>query len=116
MRCLVGIMAHNTRITSLGMNSCYVSSISNIACITGSFDQTARLWTIDGILVSILNGHIARISSTSFHPGGRLCLTSSIDYKWKIWDIEFEKVVMCGEQNFRQKDNSRGMIGFTKES
>lgn len=55
--------------------------------LTGSLDQTARIWNArTGQQLLILSGHTGFISSVSFSPDGTLALTTSYDGTARIWD------------------------------
>jgi len=55
--------------------------------LTGSRDQTARLWECStGQLCAILQGHTDAVTSVAFSPDGRLALTGSLDQTARLWD------------------------------
>ncbi|MBL6996262.1 WD40 repeat domain-containing protein, partial [Desulfobacula sp.] len=53
--------------------------------ITGSEDSKARIWTTEGKLVKILNGHSGPINGIAFNPNGKSFVTISEDSTAKIW-------------------------------
>jgi eukaryotic-like serine/threonine-protein kinase len=55
--------------------------------VTGSGDQTAKVWDArGGALVRTLTGHTSWISSASFSPDGARIVTTSYDQTAKLWD------------------------------
>lgn len=52
--------------------------------LTGSFDQTARLWNLQGELLQTFMGHPGPVWSVSFHPNRPLFLTGT-EKMAKIW-------------------------------
>lgn len=57
--------------------------------LTGSRDQTARLWNArTGEQLLVLAGHTGMITSVSFSPDGGLALTTSNDGTARIWDSQ----------------------------
>ncbi|OMJ68512.1 hypothetical protein SteCoe_34005 [Stentor coeruleus] len=57
--------------------------IKNSNILTGSFDNTIKLWQ-DGSLTLI--GHNARVNNVKWHPDLVHSLSSSHDMTWKLWD------------------------------
>jgi WD40 repeat protein len=56
------------------------------ALVTGSFENRAQVWTLDGTLLAELIGHRNRVTSVQFSPDGRWILTGSRDGAIKIWE------------------------------
>ena len=55
--------------------------------LTGSVDQTARLWeTSTGRLLSTLQGHTDWVRSMAFSPDGTRVLTGSRDQTARLWE------------------------------
>jgi WD40 repeat protein len=55
--------------------------------ITGSEDNTARIWDVaTGREVSILKGHASDVIAAIFSPDGRHIVTGSYDTTAKVWD------------------------------
>jgi len=55
--------------------------------VTGSFDQTAKIWDVaSGRDLLTLKGHSAEIRSVAFSPDGQRIVTGSYDHTAKAWD------------------------------
>jgi WD40 repeat protein len=55
--------------------------------VTGSFDQTARVWdAATGHETLTLKGHTGPVYSVSFSPDGKRILTGGDDQTAKVWD------------------------------
>ncbi len=52
---------------------------------TASVDGTARLWQLDGTLITILSDHTAAVSVIAFSPDGQTLATASEDGTAKLW-------------------------------
>ena len=59
---------------------------------TASFDQTVKLWSIEGEELQTLAGHAQPVLSVSFSPDGKLIATASEDKTVKLWSIEGEEL------------------------
>lgn len=56
--------------------------------ISGSFDQTARIWNIGtGETEHVLRGHTKPIYGITFSPDGRHCATGSHDKTAAVWNV-----------------------------
>lgn len=56
--------------------------------LTGTEDNTARLWELKGNLIKEFTGHTSYISSVAFSPDGRRILTGSSDNTGRLWDLK----------------------------
>jgi WD40 repeat protein len=55
--------------------------------LTGSFDNTARLWdATTGAPVATLEGHTGLVFGVAFSPDGKRALTGSFDDTARLWD------------------------------
>ncbi len=54
--------------------------------VTSSADNSARLWTSDGQLVTELIGHSGPLSGAFFSPDGKYVVTTSADNTARVWD------------------------------
>jgi len=62
--------------------------------LTGSVDQTARLWeTATGKPVATLSGHTGSVYAVAFSPDGKLALTGSWDNTARLWEAATGKPV-----------------------
>jgi WD40 repeat protein len=58
-------------------------------CITGSNDDTVRLWDADsGNCLATLQGHVNSVFTVAFSPDGRHCLSGSKDSTARLWDAD----------------------------
>jgi U4/U6 small nuclear ribonucleoprotein PRP4 len=68
----------------------------NIA--TGSADTCVRLWSLNPdyeFQKSIeLKGHEDTVNYIDFHPMGKHIASGSNDKTWKLWDIEYKKLLL----------------------
>jgi WD40 repeat protein len=72
-------------------------SPNNRALVTGSLDNTARTWVVNGRPVEVFAGHTGSLNAVSFSPDGRRVLTASDDGTARLWssgtEPELEQVV-----------------------
>jgi WD40 repeat protein len=62
--------------------------------LSGSFDNTLKLWEISsGKEIRTFSGHSNRINSVAFSPDGRYTLSGSSDKTVKFWDIASGKEI-----------------------
>jgi hypothetical protein len=63
-------------------------SPNGLNVITGSWDDTARLWDVaSGQELSVFTGHGQSVYSVAFSPDGQYVLTGSSDNTARLWDI-----------------------------
>jgi WD40 repeat protein len=56
--------------------------------LTGSTDQTMRLWDADtGKELRKFTGHSGYVTGVAFSPGGRRALSSSRDMTIRLWQL-----------------------------
>ncbi len=57
--------------------------------LTGSHDNTARLWSLEtGQNLRVFQGHYDSVTSVAFSPDGRSVLTGSVDKTARLWGLE----------------------------
>jgi WD40 repeat protein/AAA+ ATPase superfamily predicted ATPase len=56
--------------------------------LTGSTDNIARLWNLDGSVITRLQGHAASISAVCFSPDGKTIVTGAADKTARIWNLD----------------------------
>lgn len=56
--------------------------------LTGSRDNTARLWNGEGRQIQIFEGHSDEVTSVAISPDGSLILAGSKDQTAKLWDLQ----------------------------
>ena len=57
--------------------------------LSGSGDQTLKLWEVDtGREIRTLTGHTHSVESVAFSPDGKRALSGSGDQTLKLWDVE----------------------------
>ena len=62
--------------------------------LTGSFDNTARLWDFgEQTELAVLDEHTAQVNAVAFLPDGSMALTASDDRTVILWDLETRKPV-----------------------
>jgi WD40 repeat protein len=60
--------------------------------VTGSGDNTVKLWNLEGKEIQTLKGHSANISRVAFSPDGKTIATASEDSMVKLWNLEGKEI------------------------
>jgi WD40 repeat protein len=60
--------------------------------LTGSIDNTARLWDLQGHEIAIFKGHPGPVYSAVFSPDGSHILTASADKTARLWDLQGREI------------------------
>ena len=55
--------------------------------VSVSWDDTAKLWDLNGNLLHTLQGHQEGVLSAEFSPDGQMIITTSFDNTTKVWRI-----------------------------
>jgi WD40 repeat protein len=79
--------------------------------LTGSLDQTARLWDLQGNMLQIFNGHTGNIVSIAFAPDGKRVLTGSSDRTAILWDLNGKNL-----QTFKGHKNQILSVAFSPDA
>jgi WD40 repeat protein/serine/threonine protein kinase len=78
-----------------------VFSPSGDRILTASDDETARVWSLAGGLVTTLSAHEDRVRSAAFSPSGDRIVTTSDDMTARIWDREGRPLtVLRGHEDY----------------
>jgi WD40 repeat protein/uncharacterized caspase-like protein len=95
---LVIPIGHTDGITSIDLNA------DGHFALTGSLDQTARLWDWGGREILSLTGHTANVLAVAFSPatpenpeGGKLMMTGGSDHRAILWDTYGKKIAEFSE-------------------
>ena len=71
-----------------GPVSCVALSPDNTIAVSGGFDGSMKLWTVEtGALLLNLDGHEGAISAIVFSPDGKIALSGSEDGRVLVWDL-----------------------------
>lgn len=79
-KCALFTMKHNDEVLDITYNY-------NGLLASCSSDSIAKVWQIDGTLLSTLTGHSDEISKICFSPNGRYLLTASADKTARLWNF-----------------------------
>ncbi|CAF1108280.1 unnamed protein product [Rotaria sp. Silwood1] len=78
--CLRTLLSHNGPIWSL--------ACSNVFCLSGSQDRTARLWRLPKCeLHATLTGHTSSVFGVDLNQEQNLCATASADKTVRLWSL-----------------------------
>ena len=61
-----------------------------VMMVNTSSDRTARVWTKDGQLLSVLRGHKHSVLKAVFSPDGEQIATCSADFTARLWYTRIE--------------------------
>lgn len=74
---------------------CLDVSTNERLALSGSWDNTLRLWDIDtGQTMKVLEGHTLPVWCCVLFEGGRKALSGSWDHSLRLWDIETSKTLL----------------------
>ncbi len=78
-----------------GLVSAVEFSPDGYQLISGSDDQTLRLWYVEsGQEALSIPSHISKITAAAFLPDGSRVVTSSLDNTGKLWDLQTEEELL----------------------
>ncbi len=60
---------------------------------SASWDNTIKLWSIEGKELSTLTGHSNRVTSVSFSSDGKTLASASLDKTVKLWSVEGKELL-----------------------
>ncbi len=82
------LLGHNGPVTALAF------SVDNTKLVSGSADQTARVWDLADARfpeIAQLAGHTGAVTAVAFNTDGQQVLTGSADMAVKLWTVATEK-------------------------
>jgi len=83
-RCSASISGHGEAILATAF-----SPVSSATMVTGSGDNTARIWDCDtGTPLRTLKGHTSWVLVVAFSPDGNILATGSMDNTVRLWDAK----------------------------
>ncbi|NEO15626.1 MULTISPECIES: TIR domain-containing protein [unclassified Moorena] len=60
--------------------------------VSGSEDETVKLWSRDGKEIRTLKGHKGKVFSVSFSPDGKMIASASGDKTVKLWNLKGQEI------------------------
>ncbi len=78
--------------------------------LTGSSDNTARLWDLQGNELQVFKGHEHSVWSVAFSPDGKTILTGSEDRTARLWDLQGNQL-----QVFKGQESQIMSIAFSPD-
>ncbi len=63
---------------------------------TGSFDNTVKLWNLNGQVLQTFKGHSSSVSSVVFSPDGKTIASGSWDNTVKLWNLDLDDLLIRG--------------------
>ncbi|NEO21990.1 MULTISPECIES: TIR domain-containing protein [unclassified Moorena] len=85
-------LTDETLLETLEVNQDGVSSVTfspnGKILASGSYDNTVKLWRLDGTLLETLPGHGSAIAALSFSPDGKTLASASWDNTIKLWRVK----------------------------
>ena len=80
------------------------------AIAAGSWDNTVKLWSLDGRELQTFKGHRGGVLSIAFSPDGKTIASGSTDYTLKLWSLDGREL-----QTFTGHDDRINSIAFSPD-
>ena len=80
--CLQTFEGHSGTVTSVDF------SPDGNTILSGSADNTLKLWSLEGVCLQTFEGHSGTVTSVDFSPDGNTILSGSADNTLKLWSLE----------------------------
>ncbi|WP_026734397.1 eIF2A-related protein [Fischerella sp. PCC 9605] len=77
---------------------------------TASDDRTARLWNLNGKLITEFKGHQNSVNSVSFSPDGNTIATASLDGTARLWNLNGKLIT-----EFKGHQSSVNSVSFSPD-
>ena len=81
--------------------TCVASSPDGKRILTGSYDNTVRLWDSFGKTIQVFKGLSSPITSVTFSPDGKTILTGSFDKTARLWDLQGNTIQVFKGHKFK---------------
>lgn len=78
--------------------------------VTGSEDNTLRLWNLDTGAFIVLEGHSGYVQECAFSPDGKRLVSASEDATLKLWDAEAAVALLRSESGRRADRSIRPLL------
>jgi WD40 repeat protein len=104
--------AHGDYVEALAVNA------DGAQFVSGSRDNSARIWNRDGTLQSTLFGHSGAIMAVDWPAGGDRVITCADDGTVRIWDLSTgrtERLILIGERGGYVTLDAEGRVLFGDE-
>ncbi|MBD2411715.1 hypothetical protein FACHB389_24165 [Nostoc calcicola FACHB-389] len=84
---------------------------------TTSNDNTAKVWDLNGKLITDLKGHQEQVTSAAFSPDGKLIVTASRDNTAKVWDLNGKLITdLKGHQTGLWNTRNKKVLAYIRKS
>ena len=85
--------------------------------LSGSWDNTAKLWDLYGNEIKVFKSHTDKITSVAFHPSNDQFITASWDGSIKLWSMDgtLENTYSLRREPFNQRSSLISTIDFAPD-